>query len=899
MSIVKPLTKLSKNDLPTAGGKGANLGALLQAGFPVPPGFCVTTDAYRVFVEANHLQEDILHACENLQVDNLAALEAASTTIRARFAGGKMHTDIANDVRLAYINLNHSITTTKGRQSPNHPMAVAVRSSATAEDLPDMSFAGQQDTYLNIVGEEALVRSVVDCWSSLWTARAIGYRARNGIDQGDVALAVVVQQMIPSEASGVLFTANPLTGKRSETVIDATLGLGEALVSGQVEPDHYIVDDGHILSKTLGAKAIAVRGLAGGGTQTIDENAANRQALPDEQILALSQLGQQAATTFGCPQDLEWAWADGQLYAIQSRPITSLYPLPERVDAGKFEVFFSFASWQGMLDPYTPLGQDALKLLASNMALLFGIKVGPDEQRVLLSAGERLFVNFTGPLSTSLGRTGISLFIQSMDSIAAQILQEVTDDPQFPRHEPRFRDWLNILRGAAPIVYNILFNLLFPRRGRIRLQNLIDHSFRCVHERYSETHAISELAQAMEETTAFVVKVHAPHLFPAVISGQIPLHALWRQTASVPDASEWVMGLTRGMPNNVTTEMDLQLWRISQVIRSDTTAAEHFSNADIPALITEFRAGMLPTAVQEAITQFLESYGLRGVGEIDLGRQRWNEDPTHIFQVLRSYLQITDERLSPEAVFTAGKEKARQAQERLVDAFRSRRFGQLKAMLIKWTARRIRELGGLRESPKFVIISLLGPLRMAMLRAGERLVADGTIQEADDLFYLHLAEIKALGAGESRDWRQLIAERRAVYEREIRRRRIPRLLLSDGTAFYESTSKLAEAGPDTLVGSPVSAGVVEGVVRVVRNPNGTQLVPGEILVCPATDPAWTPLFLAAGGLVMEVGGMVTHGSVVAREYGIPAVVGVSQATTRLTTGQRVRVNGSTGEVTIL
>jgi phosphohistidine swiveling domain-containing protein len=904
MLYVKPLTELSKTDLPLAGGKGANLGALLQGGFPVPLGFCVTTDAYRAFVEANQHQAVIEEICEGLHSNDLAALEAASTTIRGRFTDGKMPADIASEIRDAYADLNHTIA-----QSHNRSMPVAVRSSATAEDLPDMSFAGQQDTYLNIIGEEMLLEAVVDCWGSLWTARAIGYRARNGIAQDDVALAVVVQQMIPSEASGVLFTVNPLTGKRSETVIDATLGLGEALVSGQVEPDHYVVGDGaindgaitgdRILSKTLGAKAIAIHGRDDGGTVTTDEDASAMQALPDEQILDLARLGRRIEQAFGTPQDIEWAWADKQMMVVQSRPITSLYPLPKGVGTEKLEVFFSFASWQGMLEPYTPLGQDVLKLLVANMALLFGSRVGPEEQRALLSAGERLFVNLTGPLSTSLGYTALDVFIENMDPIASQILQEVAKDPRLPHKDPRLRDWVKILYGLGPILYNILFNLLFPQRGRIRLQNVIERSFRLVLERYSKTQTVSEVAQAMEEMTAFILKVHAPYLFPAVISGQIPLHALWLRTASVPHASEWVMELTRGMPNNVTTEMDLQLWRISQSIRADTAAAAHFGEADIPGLIAEFRAGTLSTAVQKAITQFLEQYGLRGVGEIDLGRRRWVEDPTHVFQVLRSYLQMTDERLSPEAVFTAGKEKAQQAQECLVDAFRSRRFGWFKVMLIKWTARRIRELGGLRESPKFVIVSLLGPLRLAILRVGERLVADGTLQEADDLFYLHLAELKALGAGESREWRQLIAGRRAAYERELRRKRIPRLLLSDGTAFYESAGTPIDAGPDTLVGNPVSAGSVEGVVHVVHNPNGVQLVPGEILVCRATDPAWTPLFLAAGGLVMEIGGMVTHGSVVAREYGIPAVVGVSQATTRLTTGQRVRVNGSTGQVTIL
>ena len=285
-----PLSELEHDSLPLAGGKGAHLGILIHGGFPVPPGFCITTDAYQAFVDANHFQKEILQICKELQVDDLDALEAASTAIRTRFAAGQVPAEIVNDIREAYANLKHQIPIVN-QQSAIVNIPVAVRSSATAEDLPDMSFAGQQDTYLNIVGEEALLQAVVDCWGSLWTARAIGYRARNDISQDDVALAVIVQEMVPSEASGVLFTANPLTGRRSETVIDATFGLGEALVSGQVEPDHYVVDDGKIIDKTLGAKAVAIHGQSGGGTRTVTEDASTRQALPDDIIVELAQMG--------------------------------------------------------------------------------------------------------------------------------------------------------------------------------------------------------------------------------------------------------------------------------------------------------------------------------------------------------------------------------------------------------------------------------------------------------------------------------------------------------------------------------------------------------------------------------------------------------------------------------
>ena len=348
MQYIKSLTELNRADLPIAGGKGANLGALIQAGLPVPPGFCITTPAYRAFVEINKLEAEI---------HQILARPGWMIPLRWR----QPPTPSAPASSMDRCPLPWQMKSARRMPILIHPPGpVAVRSSATAEDLPDLSFAGQQDTYLNILGEDALLDAVIRCWASLWTARAIGYRARNQISHDEVALAVVVQQMVQSEASGVLFTANPLTGKRSETVIDATLGLGEALVSGQVEPDHYVVDSvrGKILGKTLGAKALSIQGQAEGGTITLHHSAADRQALPDEQILALSRLGQQAQTYFGSPQDMEWAWANGNLYVVQSRPVTSLYPLPAGMADEPLEVLLSFGVWQGMLDPYTPLGQD-------------------------------------------------------------------------------------------------------------------------------------------------------------------------------------------------------------------------------------------------------------------------------------------------------------------------------------------------------------------------------------------------------------------------------------------------------------------------------------------------------------------------------------------------------------
>jgi phosphohistidine swiveling domain-containing protein len=887
MQYVKSLTELNRTDLPLAGGKGANLGALLQAGLPTPPGFCITTAGYRAFVATNRLEVELRRILAAAQMDDPASLESTSDQIRVCFHSGQVPPSLAGEIRQSYARLN------------NPPAPVAVRSSATAEDLPDLSFAGQQDTCLNILGEEALLDAVVCCWASLWTARAIGYRARNNIAHDDVSLAVVVQQMVPSEVSGVLFTANPLTGKRSETVIDATFGLGEALVSGQVEPDHYVVEtaSGRILSKTLGTKALAVQGQSGGGTIIVNQDAADRQALPDEQITALARLGQQAAAHFGSPQDLEWAWAGGQMYLVQSRPITSLYPLSANVAAEPLEVLLSFGVWQGMLEPYTPLGQDMMTDVVAGLARMFGVQLKTEEQRAFLTAGERLFVNLTGLLNSSAGRGILNVIIPAIDPVSGTILSNLLKELDWPAPQKiSLRHKLRLARGLFPILRRVMYNLLWPARGRARLQQKIEQELAFAQSRYMAAKDLKELVEAIEDTSQS--KELMPYLLPGVIAGQIPLQNLIRRAAAIPGGPEMALELTRGLPHNVTTEMDLALWSTAQAIRAEANTAAYFAETDVTVLVSAYRAGNLPPAAQTAITRFLATYGVRGVGEIDLGRPRWHDDPTPIFQVLKSYLHI-DPANSPEAVFQRGADKARLAQEQLAAAFLQTRGGKSKAYMVKMMGLRIRELGGLRETPKFAVVRLLGYLRVALLSTGQKLVEAGRLTSADDVFYLHLPELKVLGHDEAHDWQALIAERRATYERELRRKRSPRIMLSDGTTFYDAPTAPVAEDENTLSGSPVSAGAVEGVVRVVLNPRGIQLAPGEILVCPATDPAWTPLFLAAGGLVMEVGGMMTHGSVVAREYGLPAVVGVQQATERLKTGQRVRVDGSSGKITIL
>jgi len=880
--------------LAQVGGKGANLTKLAQAGFPVPGGFLVTTAAYQEFVAVNGIDQLLQAVLATVTVDDPAALTQASQRLRAAFTAGAVPPALTAALQRAYAQLG----------AP----PVAVRSSATAEDLPELSFAGQQDTYLNIVGEAALLEAVKECWGSLWTARAIGYRSRNQIAHSDVALSVVVQRMVQSEVSGVLFTANPLTGNRHETVIDATLGLGEALVSGLVEPDHYVVDtaQGKIFSKRLGEKATVIRSQTAGGTMTTQGQAATQQALPDAQISALATLGAQVAALYAFPQDIEWAWAEGQLYLLQSRPITSLYPVPARnpTAPADLDAYFSFGAVQGVLDPITPLGRDAIATIFAGGTQLFGFTYTSESQPLLHTAGERLWVRVTPLFHNLIGRRLMPKFLSVIEPSIGQAVESLLSDSRFAQAGlPQWSTVRRISRFIFSLLPTVFRTILAPDAQRTQLQQQIDAALATWRQRMAAATTFAERVTLFETAISSGFRFAVPQMVPRIIPGLIAMNRLIaladQAFAGQSNGHRRALEITRGLPNNVTTEMDLLLWQTATAIRRDTEALAHFATYDAATLAEQFLRGVLPPVAQRAVNAFLARYGVRGLAEIDFGRPRWHEQPTQVLQMLQSYLRIDNPEQAPDAVFARGEAAAQRVIDELATTVRQHPFGVIQARFVYALARRMRALAGLRESPKFYIINLFAIVRQGLLASGQELVAQGVLTRADDLMFLHYKELQALAAGYAIDWQALVAERRQRYAREQRRHQIPRLLLSDGRAFYDGVRASGASQAGAITGSPVSPGVVEGIVHVVFDPHTAQLAPGEILVCPGTDPAWTPLFLAAGGLVMEVGGLMTHGSVVAREYGIPAVVGVHQATTRLQTGQRIRVDGSSGEIVVL
>ncbi|MFN2275673.1 MAG: PEP/pyruvate-binding domain-containing protein, partial [Anaerolineales bacterium] len=771
--------------LEDAGGKAANLVLLTQAGLPVPAGFIIPTAAYREFITANRLQPHINAQVESLQ-GGTAAYEAASRAIQQAFLAATPSTSFTEDLRQAARWLD-----TEG---------YAVRSSATAEDLPEASFAGQQATFLNVVGDRALQQAVVECWASLWTARALSYRERNRIDHQAVSLAVVVQAMVPSTSSGVMFTANPLTGLRYEITIDASFGLGEALVSGQVEPDHYVLDrrSDEIIEKKLGGKAILMRGAAGGGLETIERNASGEPALGDEALHTLARHGERIEGIYGFPQDIEWAYlagepgpklasgepAESEFFILQSRPITSLYPLPEGIPLSPPRAFLSFGAVQGMIDPITPLGLDTIRLMVAGGASLFGIHADQHSQGVMQIAGERLWAELTTVLRNPLGARMAPRIFAGVEPGSIPALKAIMADDALGAGSGRMRiSTIRRVAGFALMMMRRVIRWTYKPEGKDALvRDSIEAQVR-------DFEARSRPPDEGNVTLRHALEVHRrlydlfPYAIPEIASvlmaGLLPLVPLSRISRQLTGSQDTALEITRGVSGNVTTEMDLALWRASRKIKADVESLEQFQSHSSTELAHAYLQGQLPVRAQGELGDFLERYGMRGLGEIDIGRPRWGEDPTPIVHTLQSYLLIEEGPQAPDAVFERSVQTAEQAVHELEKAACAGAAGWLKSRLVRALARRVRIYAGLRESPKFYIVQIFAIVRRLLLEAGRGLASERVVQQPDDLFYLSIDELESLSRGEEHDWQTLILDRRRRFEREARRRQVPRLLVSD------------------------------------------------------------------------------------------------------------------------
>ena len=866
---VVPLAS-AEASLAVFGGKGRSLAKLAASGLPVPDGFLLSTGAYKDFVEANELQESILQIVTEATPGQAASIELASARIQSLFEAARLPGEIAASIAQSYAALRE-----------DEP-AVAVRSSGTAEDLPDLSFAGQQDTYLNVHGEAAVLEAVRRCWASLWTARAISYRNQMDIDQRTVAMGVVVQVMVQADVSGILFTANPSSGDRSELVVNASFGLGEAVVGGHVTPDIYVLDRSSLQPKetVTGTKEVMVvpAGVQGTATHPVPEEKRSESSLSKEILSKLATLSVNVERLFdGLPQDIEWAVADGNCWLLQSRPITNLPPPPLRD-----------VSW----DPPTK----GTKLIRRQVVENMPEPLSPLFEELYLQVGleqavDQFMVDFGIPFD-------VEAFIERPLFLTVN---------GYAYCRGNYRSTWRLLWIMPTVLY--AYVRVLPRLLRNLIPDWRDKGLPAYSETIEQWKSL-DLATASDEQLLSGVRTLS--VADAVYWFKV---SIMIGAAKVTDGllnrfvtSRWVPGdltsgmFLRGFPSK-TIEAQADLEAIARRIQKVESLRALVQDTPVVDLLEALRHNPVSQAVVQDIDQYLERYGHQ-VYNLDFAEPTQIEDPAVVLLSLKR-LVSSDQFDTPAQRAGLVKERDLLIEETLASLGPVRRW--LFRKFLGWA----KNFGPCREEALFYMGAAWTTLRRLALELGQRLVAVGTLTSPDDVFYLEWAELEeacsARHAGGVRpDLKQRAEQRREL--REARKRRHPPGIIPVGSLWkigpfdlsvFETQKRNADDA-ETLSGFAVSPGKVTGVATVIHSPaDFHEMKPDTILVCPTTTPAWTPLFAQARGLVTDIGGILAHGSIIAREYGIPAVLGTGNVTRRIVSGQRITVDGDAGTVTIL
>lgn len=866
--IVVPLDSTGVS-LERFGGKGRSLARLAAAGFPVPTGFLVSTTAYEDFVEANQLQSSIMQHVGEAVSGQAAALQAAADAIGALFAEAHLPIETVQAIGQAYEQLDVNLP------------AVAVRSSATAEDLPDLSFAGQQDTYLNVRGEEALLTAVRKCWSSLWTARAIGYRLQMDIEQRSVAMGVVVQTMVDADVAGILFTANPSNGHRTELVVNASYGLGESIVSGQVTPDTYILNGNSLETQDcqLSDKPqMVVSDLDQGVvTRSVPADKRNEPALPPDKLRELAQICLRVQSLFDDqPQDIEWAIANNQVWLLQSRPITQLPPPA-----------LSNVTW----DPPEPGGKLVRRQVVEHMP----------EPLTPLFEDLYLHIGLENAIDQFLVDFGMPL---DLESFVQRPFFVTVNGYAYCRGNYR-ASWrfVRLLPSICCAYLKVVPKLLKNLRTMWREQAL--PAYLTTIERWKLDDVDHVPSQRLLEGVRELAIADANYWFNVsmmVGSAKVTdgLLNLYLQSWFVPGNLTSGMFL-RGFPSKTINGL-IDLETIAERIQGDASLCELIRTTSVRRLLKVLRQEPGAASVCADIHAYLEQYGHQ-IYNLDFAEPTLGEDPSAVVSSLRALVSRRN--------FDTPARQAELIRERdaLIQQTASV-LGPLRRMLFRKLLGWAQAYGPCREESLFYMGAAWSTLRRLALALGQRLADTGIVNRADDVFFVEWAELVELDAVEDIDLtrvdlKRIVAQRRAL--REARKRLHPPGIIPVGARWkfgpidmtaLETQRRNAD-DVDTLIGFAVSPGKVTGEATVILSPaDFEQMRPETILVCPTTTPAWTPLFAQASGLVTDIGGILAHGSIVAREYGIPAVLGTGNGSQRIVTGQRITVDGDAGTVRV-
>ncbi|WP_368935997.1 phosphoenolpyruvate synthase [Bacillus sp. SH8-8] len=866
-SFVLDFQEIEKTQLFLVGGKGLNLGELSNIqGIQVPEGFCVTTVGYEQAIGKNGAFQTLLNQLAMLKIEERDRIGEISKQIREVIMAVEIPVDVVESVAhyLSHFGDEH---------------AYAVRSSATAEDLPYASFAGQQDTYLNIIGKENILQHIKKCWASLFTDRAVIYRMQNGFDHNQVSICVVIQKMVFPEASGILFTADPITSNRKVLSIDASFGLGEALVSGLVSADNYKVKEDEIVEKVIATKKLAIYGRKEGGTERkkIAPNQQKFQTLTEQQILQLARIGRQIEAYFGCPQDIEWCLVDDTIYIVQSRPITTLYPIPE-VNDGENHVYISVGHQQMMTDAMKPLGLSFFLLTTS---------------APMCKAGGRLFVDATQRLASPASRDYLINTLGKSDPLIRDALTTVIERENFIELLSDDEKEKDLSKKVPPASSQPQ-----PENDPEIVTNLIKNSESSIEElkRNMQTKSGVDVLDFILEDIQQLKKVlfnsQSIAIIMAGMNASSWINEKMEQWLGEKNAADV---LSQSVQHNITSEMGLALLDVADVIRPYPEVIAYLQHVEDDSFLDEliqFKGG---EKVRDAIGAFLSKYGMRCSGEIDITKTRWSEQPATIIPMILNHIRDFEYGASKRK-FEEGLQEALKKEEELLERLQHLPDGEQKVEETKRMICNLRNFIGYREYPKYGMIHRYFIYKQALLKEAEKLVQNNVLDEIEDIYYLTFEELYEVVRTNKLDYKIIHKQKNAykLYEKLTP----PRVITSDGeiiTGKYKRENLPAEA----IVGLPVSSGVVEGRARVILNMEDANLEEGDILVTAFTDPGWTPLFVSIKGLVTEVGGLMTHGAVIAREYGLPAVVGVENATKLIKDGQRIRVHGTEGYIEVL
>jgi phosphohistidine swiveling domain-containing protein len=880
MELIRSLQDINQENLSIAGGKGINLGALTHAGFPVPPGFVLLTNAYQHFLSVNNLVEEVERLAQQATPQDLAACERASQSIRALFAQYPIPEEIAQAISQVYQQL----------------CTVAIRSSATSEDLPTASFAGLHESYLNVKTLEDALIAVRQCWSSLWTPRALSYRARLNIASQTVSMAVIIQQMVQADASGVLFTVNPVSGMHEEVVINATLGVGEALVAGQITPDTIIVEktSGRIIKQEIGKPLVVTIPTGSSMNDREVETVGQRQfVLTDEQVTQLVRLGERVEQYFGAPQDIEWVITGEQIFIVQARPITTLTTVSSVLQSQGGLISPGDDTWDRELDtppqPYdvwtrTNVGENLpypiTPLTETNFPVLFSLNNDPSEPQLTRRLYGRLYFN------------------------EGAVFRNFTEEMGLPA------SWLHKMWGSRSRGTYVYKNTFRPLRLLRKLLSLVATRFKAKKKVRTPRDTPEQFFAQIDQWVSTFMRFDLTRLDDDQLWKEgLPI---WSKRGAYAWANnlrfsinaaisygllerivrwwtriDMAQDLVTGLPGVYSAEVGPALWRIARMAQENGLQDILLTHDPITAL-NLLRSEK--TSLVEPLEEFLARHGHRCPNELEMRNPRWAEAPEQVIELIVSYLQA-GEHIDPIAT------EARQRQRRTAAvAAIETKLDPMRRAIFHFLLKRAQISVTVRDNSRYFMAKFIFPVRKIYAEIGRRWAARDWLKQADDIFFLTLAEIEDIVEN------QLIMASSIELQARVEQRRLayefwftvvaPEAVGVDGLPIIEEEKHLTQ-----LKGTPASSGTIRGRARIVQTiQEAMSLKPDNILVTTSTDPGWTPIFPLVGGIVLEIGGQLSHGAIIAREYGIPAVVNVPGAMHLIQDEQEIEIDGSNGVI---